>query len=65
MSRRDNQRPVTPVEILCANGGSTRLDTVDRKGASLAAAVLLLLLLPLLLLLLLLLPLLLLLLLLL
>ena len=39
-------------DIVCANGGSTRLDTVDRKGACLAAAVLLLLLLPLLLLLL-------------
>ena len=30
-------------EAVCANGGDTRLDTVDRKGTSLAAAFLLLL----------------------
>ena len=30
-------------EAVCANGGYTRLDTVDRKGTSLAAAFLLLL----------------------
>ena len=30
-------------EAVCANGGYTRLDTVDRKGTSLAAALLLLL----------------------
>ena len=54
MSR--NQQTVLPEDIVCANGGSTRLDTVDRKGACLAAAVLSLILLPLPLLLLLLLP---------